>query len=32
MNITTDNYEAYLLDYMEGKLSPEGATDIKQAV
>ena len=23
MNITTDNYEAYLLDYLEGKLSPE---------
>lgn len=29
MNITTDNYEAYLLDYMEGKLSPEGATELK---
>jgi len=29
MNITSDNYEAYLLDYMEGKLSPEGAAELK---
>ena len=29
MNITTDNYEAYLLDYMEGNLSPEGATELQ---
>lgn len=28
MNITIDNYEAYLLDYLEGKLSPEGATQL----
>ena len=29
MNITTDNYEAYLLDYMEGHLSPEGAKQLQ---
>lgn len=29
MNITIDNYEAYLLDYIEGKLSPEGATQLQ---
>lgn len=28
-NITIDNYEAYLLDYVEGNLSPEGAADLK---
>lgn len=32
MNITTDNYEAYLLDYMEGNLSPEGAEELRQFV
>ena len=31
-NITTDNYEAYLLDYMEGNLSPEGAAQLKAFV
>ena len=31
-NITTDNYEAYLLDYMEGNLSPEGAAELKAFV
>ena len=28
-NITIDNYEAYLLDYMEDKLNPEGAAELK---
>ena len=32
MNITIDNYEAYLLDYMEGNLSPEGAAELRQFV
>ena len=32
MNITTDNYEAYLLDYMEGNLSPEGAAELQAFV
>ncbi|MBR0177622.1 MAG: hypothetical protein IJQ11_09340 [Bacteroidales bacterium] len=31
-NITTDNYEAYLLDYVEGNLSPEGAEELRQFV
>lgn len=31
-NITTDNYEAYLLDYMESNLSPEGAKELKAFV
>lgn len=28
-NINTNNYEVYLLDYMEGSLSPEGAEELK---
>lgn len=32
MNITIDNYEAYILDYMEGNLSPEGAAELRQFV
>jgi hypothetical protein len=28
-NITTENYEAYLLDYMEGNLGPEGAAALQ---
>ena len=32
MNINTDNYEAYLLDYMEGNLSPEGAAELQAFV
>ena len=28
-NITTDNYEAYLLDYMEGNLNPESEKELK---
>ncbi|MBQ8958704.1 MAG: hypothetical protein IJ057_09460 [Bacteroidales bacterium] len=32
MNITTDNYEAFLLDYAEGNLSPEGAAELRQFV
>lgn len=32
MNITIDNYEAYLLDYVEGNLSPEGAAELQQFV
>ena len=32
MNITLDNYEAYLLDYVEGNLSPEGAAELRQFV
>ena len=31
-NITTDNYEAYLLDYMEGNLSPDEAEQLKAFV
>ena len=31
-NITIDNYEAYLLDYVEGNLSPEGAAELKAFV
>ena len=31
-NITTDNYEAYLLDYMEGNLSPDEAKQLKAFV
>ena len=31
-NITTDNYEAYLLDYMEGNLSPDEAELLKAFV
>ena len=32
MNITIDNYEAYLLDYLEGELSPEGAAELQAFV
>ena len=31
-NITTDNYEAYLLDYTEGNLSPDEAEQLKAFV
>ena len=31
-NITIDNYEAYLLDYMEGNLSPDEAVQLKTFV
>ena len=31
-NITTDNYEAYFLDYMEGNLSPDEAEQLKAFV
>ena len=31
-NITTDNYEAYLLDYLEGNLSPDEAELLKAFV
>ena len=31
-NINIDNYEAYLLDYMEGNLSPEGAAELRAFV
>lgn len=31
-NITTENYEAYLLDYLEGNLSPEGAAQLQAFV
>ena len=31
-NITTDNYEAYLLDYMEGNLNPEMTAELKAFV
>lgn len=31
-NITTDNYEAYLLDYMDGNLSPDEAEQLKAFV
>ena len=30
--ITIDNYEAYLLDYMEGNLSPDEAEQLKAFV
>ena len=32
MNINTDNYEAYLLDYMEGGLSPDETKQLKAFV
>ena len=32
ININIDNYEAYLLDYVEGNLSPEGAAELRQFV
>ena len=32
MNITIDNYEAYLLDYMDGQLNPEKTLQLKQFV
>ena len=32
MNITTDNYEAYLLDYMEGNLGPDETEQLKAFV
>ena len=32
MNITIDNYEAYLLDYMEGNLGPDEAGQLKAFV
>lgn len=32
MNITTDNFEAYLLDYLEGNLSPDEAERLKAFV
>lgn len=31
-NINIDNYEAYLLDYMEGNLSPEGTAELQAFV
>ena len=31
-NITTDNYEAYLLDYLEGNLGPDEAEQLKAFV
>ena len=31
-NITTDNYEAFLLDYMEGNLNPDKAEQLKAFV
>ena len=31
-NITTDNYEAYLLDYMEGNLGPDETEQLKAIV
>ena len=31
-NITTDNYEAYLIDYLEGNLSPDEAEQLKAFV
>ncbi|MBQ6770324.1 MAG: hypothetical protein IJP44_05020 [Bacteroidales bacterium] len=31
-NINIDNYEAYLLDYMEGNISPEGTAELKAFV
>ena len=32
MNITTDNYEAYLLDYMEGNLGPDETQQLQAFV
>ena len=32
MTINNDNYEAYLLDYVEGNLSPEGAAQLRAFV
>lgn len=32
MNINTDNYEAYLLDYMDGSLSPDETKQLKAFV
>ena len=32
MNITNDNYEAYLLDYLEGRLSPDETAQLKAYV
>ena len=32
MNITTDNYEAYLIDYLDGNLSAEETEQLKQFV
>ena len=32
MNINIDNYEAYLLDYLEGELSPEEAAELQAFV
>jgi hypothetical protein len=32
MNITTDNYEAYLIDYLDGKLSADETEQLKQFV
>ena len=31
-NINIDNYEAYLLDYLEGNLSPDKAEQLKAFV
>ncbi len=32
MNITTDNYEAYLTDYLDGNLSADETEQLKQFV
>ena len=32
MNITTDNYEAYLIDYLDGNLSADETEQLKQVV
>ena len=32
MNITTDNYEAYLIDYLDGNLSDDETEQLKQFV
>ena len=32
MNITTDNYEAYLIDYLDGNLSADETEQLKQFV
>lgn len=32
MNITTDNYEAYLIDYLDGNFSPDETEQLKQFV
>ena len=32
MNITTDNYEAYLIDYLDGNLGPKETEQLKQFV